>query len=121
MDLTFNKVSIGSGKVVTQAFTVGSADGTMGLRGEVHDTRGKYLLGAFITSFTAGALNWFSESALQPYTTATDAGNALIGAGGAGGADVANKIAQMYAGDLQNAPSIYYVPKGVPIVLFPSE
>ena len=121
MDLSFNKISIGSGKVIASSFTVGSADGSMGLRGEVHDTRGKYLLGAFITSFSAGALNWFSQSALAPYTAATDITNSMIGAAGAGGADVANKISQMYAGDLQNAPSIYYVPKGVPIILFPTD
>jgi hypothetical protein len=121
MDLTLNKVYIGSGKSITQAFTVTSANGNPGLAGEVHDTRGKYLLGAFITSFTAGALNWFSQDALAPYTTATDVGNAMIGAAGAGGADVMNKLSEMYAGDLQNAAKLFYVPKGVDIILSPIE
>jgi hypothetical protein len=53
-------------KTITQAFTVTSANGNPGLAGEVHDTRGKYLLGAFITSFTAGALNWFSQDTISP-------------------------------------------------------
>lgn len=119
IDLNFDKVTVGSGKVLQVKLSVGSADGTMGLRGQVRDTRGKFLLGAFITSFSAGALNWFSQSVIQPFQTATDAGNALLGAGLAGGAEVMNRIAEMYAGDLQNAAKIFWVPKGVPVILFP--
>lgn len=119
MDLSFDKVTVGSGKVLPVKFSIGSADGTMGLKGQVRDTRGKFLLGAFVTSFTAGALNWFSQQVIQEYITATDAGNALLGASLQGGSDVMNRIAELYAGDLQNAAKIYYVPKKIPVVLFP--
>lgn len=119
MDLNFDKVTVGSGKTLPVKLAVGSGDGTMGLRGQVRDTRGKFLLGAFITSFTAGALNWFSQQVIQQYITETDAGNALLGASMQGGSDVMNRIAEMYAGDLQNAAKIYYVPKNIPVVLFP--
>lgn len=119
MDLNFEKVTIGSGKIVQVKLSVGSADGTMGLKGQVRDTRGKFLLGAFITSFTAGALNWFSQSVIQDYITQTDAGNALLGASLQGGSDVMNRIAEMYAGDLQNAAKVFYVPRKIPVVLFP--
>jgi hypothetical protein len=119
MDLNFDKVTIGSGKVVSVKLQIGSGDGTMGLKGQVRDTTGKFLLGTFITSFTAGALNWFSQSIIQDYITQTDAANALLGASMQGGSDVMQRVADLYAGKLQNAAKIYYVPKHVPVVLFP--
>lgn len=120
MDLNFDKVVVGSGKTVPVKFSVGSADGTMGLKGQVRDTRGKFLLGAFITSFSAGALNWFSQQIIQDYITRTDAPNALLGATMQGGSDVMTRIAELYAGDLQNAAKIFYVPRRIPVVLFPN-
>ena len=119
MDFAVTKVIVGSGKTIEVRLNVGSADGTMGLKGQIRDTRGKYLLGAFITSFTAGALNWFSQQIVQPFQDSTNTGDALTGAGLAGGAEVMTKISEMYAQDLQGAARIYYAPKGVPIVLFP--
>jgi hypothetical protein len=121
MDITLTKAYVGGGKTITQNFIVMSANGNPGLVGEVHDTRGKYLLGAFITAFSAGALNWFSQDALAPYTTATDAGNAMIGALGAGAANTMDQLSTLYAGDLQNAARLYYVAKGVPVILSPTE
>ena len=120
MDLNLNKVSIGSGKIVNTNFVVASGDGTMGLKGAVTDTRGKYLLGAFVTAFSAGALNWFSEQVVEPFETSTSFSTAMMGASGAGGSEVLNKLSQMYASDLQGAARIYYVPKGVPLMLLPS-
>lgn len=119
MDLNFDKVTIGSGKVLEVKLQVGSGDGTMGLRGQVRDTMGKFLLGTFVTSFTAGALNWFSQSIIQDYITQTDAANALLGASMQGGSDVMQRVADIYAGKLQNSAKIFYVPKNVPVVLFP--
>lgn len=118
MDLAFDKVSLGSGKIVAMNFSVGSADGTFGLKGEVRDTRGKLLLGAFVSSFSAGALSWFSNTVVQPFLTSTTGTDALLGAGLGGAAEVANRIAEMYSGDLQNSAKIFYAPK-VPVVLFP--
>lgn len=119
MDMTITKVIVGSGKTIELKLTVGSADGTMGLRGQVRDTRGKYLLGAFVTAFSAGALNWFAQSVIAPFQEEDDAGNALTGASLAGGAEVMQKIAEMYSADLQGAARIFWVPKGVPVILFP--
>lgn len=121
MDFTFDKVVVG-GKIMDVKLQVGSANGTMGLKGQVRDTRGKYLLGAFITSFTGGALNWFSQTVVQRFLddTSGSTSNALSGAALQGGAEVANQIAEMYAGDLQNAAKIFWVPRNVPIVLFPT-
>lgn len=119
INLNFSTVVVGSGKAYPVNLSIGSADGTMGLKGEVRDTRGKFLLGAFITSFTSGALNWFSQQIIQDFITSTQAGNAITGAALQGGSDVANRIAELYAGDLQNAAKIYYAPKNIPVILFP--
>lgn len=118
MDLSFDKVSIGGGKVIAASFSVGSADGSFGLKGEVRDTRGKLLLGTFISSFSAGALNWFSQSIIQPFLQSTTPTDALLGAGMGGASEVAQKIADMYAGDLTNSARIFYAPK-IPIILYP--
>jgi hypothetical protein len=120
MDFTVTKISTGSGKTIDVSMNVGSGDGSMGLKGKVHDTRGKYLIGAFITSFTGGALQWFGQQIVQPYQTSTAASSAITGAALGGGAEVMQKIAEMYAGDLQNAAKIYWCPKKVPIILFPN-
>jgi hypothetical protein len=121
IDLNLNKVSIGSGKMVIQNFTVGSADGRTGLAGRVYDTRGKYLLGAFVASFSAGALNFFSQQVVQPFKTATDPATAIGGAALGGGAEALGKLSELMVSDLQNAAKIFYVPKGVPIILYPTE
>ena len=118
MDLSFDKVSIGGGKVIAASFSVGSADGSFGLKGEVRDTRGKLLLGTFVSSFSAGALNWFSQSIIQPFLQSTTPTDALLGAGMGGASEVAQKIADMYAGDLTNSALIFYAPK-IPIILYP--
>lgn len=119
MDLSFSNVTIGAGKTVAVNLAIGSGDGTMGLKGQVRDTRGKYLLGAFITAFTAGALNWFSQEIMQEYITTSDMGNAMLGATMQGGSNVMTQLSQQISGDLQNAARIFYVPKNIPVVLFP--
>lgn len=123
-DFSFDKVTIGSGKILDAKFQVGSADGTMGLKGLVGDNTGKFLFGTFITAFSAGALNFFSQSVVQTFlddaNTNDDAGAALTGATASGGAEVLTQVAQIYAERLQNAARVYYVPKGIPIILYPN-
>jgi len=120
-DFSFDKVSIGSGKVLDTKFIVGSADGTMGLKGQVTDTTGKYLLGAFVTAFSGGALNFFSQQVVQPFLDDEEnIGAALQGSAGQGAAEVMTRISEMYAEKLQNAAKIYYAPKGLPIILYPN-
>jgi hypothetical protein len=119
MEFTFDKVSIGSGQLAQVNLRVGSGDGTMGLKGQIRDTRGRYLLGAFVTAFSAGALNFVSQNVVSQYQQSQNAAVALTGAAYSGGADVAQRIASMYANDLQNASPIFYCPRGIPLVLFP--
>lgn len=119
MDLVVEKAVIGSGKTVAVRLAVGSADGTMGLKGQVRDTTGKYLAGAFVTAFSAGALGWFSQQIIAPFQSSTAGGQALTGAGLAGSAEVLTKLSELYSSKLQNAAVVFWVPKGIPVVLFP--
>lgn len=119
MNMTVNKVTSG-GKNLSFSFTVASANGTSGLRGEIRDTTGKYLLGAFIPAFAGAALSYFSSQQVQPYLQSTQAGTALTGAALAGSAEVMNKIAELAASKLLNAPKLFWVPRGIPVVLIPN-
>jgi hypothetical protein len=119
MNLEMTSVAIG-GTTVDVGLSVNSADLSTGLKGEVRDTRGKLLLGAFVSSFSAGALGAISTSVIAPYTNSTVLSDSITGAGLQGASEVANRIATMYAGDLQNAARIYFVPAGVKVVLTPS-
>lgn len=120
MAMTFDKVVVGAGKVLDVKLQLGSADGTMGLKGQVRDTRGKFLLGTFVTAFSAGALNWFSQQVVTPFLDDTDIQGGFSGAALGGGAEVATQIAELYAGDLQNAAKVFWAPRGIPVVLFPN-
>lgn len=116
-DITLSRVIVG-GKSIDVRLRAGSVDGFMGVGGEVYDQRGRYLTGAFITAFSAGVLEYFSNSVLAQYQSATTLSNALIGATGSGAAEVMKKLSEMTAQDLQNAPKLFYVKRGVPIVLY---
>lgn len=119
MNLELTSVAIG-GSTVDVGLSVNSADLATGLKGEVRDTRGKLLWGAFVSSFSAGALGAISSSVIAPYTDSTVLSDSLTGAGLQGASEVANRIATMYAGDLQNAARIFYVPAGIKVILTPS-
>jgi hypothetical protein len=119
MNLEATSVVVG-GKAIELSLNVNSADLTSGLKGEVRDTRGKLLLGAFITSFTAGALGAISQNYIADFTQSDLIGDSMTGAAMQGAAEVAQRIAQLYAGDLQNAARIYHVPKGIKVILVPS-
>lgn len=118
MNLTIDRVSFG-GKNLAVRFNVGSGNGYFGLRGRVHDTTGKYLLGAFVTSFSSGIIGALSSNFIGPFQEATNFADNATGAALAGTAEVGNRIAQLYASKLQNAAVVFWVPRGVPIVLIP--
>lgn len=118
MNLSIDKVVVG-GKTITTRFTVGSGDGSSGLKGEIRDTTGKYLLGAFIPAFAGSALSYFSQSQVQPYLQSTNAQQVLTGSALAGSAEVMNRIAELAASKMLNAAKIYWAPKGIPVVLYP--
>lgn len=120
MYMNTDKISIGSGKVSPYRLSVGSANGSSGLKGEVRDTTGKYLLGAFIPAFAGAALSYFSQQVTQPYLQSTNAGTAITGAALAGSSEVMNRIAELAASKLLGAAKIFWVPRGVPIVLYPN-
>lgn len=118
MQLTLGQVASGK-ETIDISFAVGSGDLSPGLRGEVRDTRGKLLAGTFITSFTSGALGAIAQNYIAPFQNSNLLGNTLTGAALTGASRIAQRIAQMYAGDLQNAPRLFYVPSSVPVVLIP--
>lgn len=118
MNITLDKVFVG-GKPITVSFNLASSDMREGLSGEVRDTRGKLLAGTFISAFSSGALSALSQNFIQPLQDSQILSEALTGAGLSGAAEVAAKIAEMYAGDLQNAAKIFYVPANIPVILFP--
>lgn len=120
MNVNISKVSIGSGKTIDVNFTLGSADGSIGLKGEVYDTSGKYLAGTFIAAFSAGAINFFSQEIIQPFQQSKLTSDALLGAAGNGSAEVMTKVAEMYAQKLQSAPTIFWCPKKIPVILYPN-
>lgn len=120
MNLTLDKVFVG-GDQLDISFSVASADLEVGLRGEVRDTRGKLLLGTFITSFTSGALAALSQNYIAPFQDSDVLGDSLVGAGLSGGAEVAQRVAELYAGDLQNAAKVFYVPANIPVVLYAAD
>lgn len=119
MDLTADKAVLGGGKTVAVNLAIASGDGSMGLKGQVYDTTGKYLTGAFISAFTAGAISFATQQYVAPNQSSTVAGTALAGSALAGAAEVATKISELMVSKLQNAASIFYVPKGIPVVLIP--
>lgn len=118
MNISIDKVVVG-GKTITTRFTLGSADGSSGLKGQIRDTTGKYLLGAFIPAFAGSALSYFSQSQVQPYLQSTSANQVLTGSALAGSAEVMNRIAELAASKMLNAAKIYWVPRGIPVVLYP--
>ena len=119
MDMSFDKISVGSGKIVQYSFNVGSADGSFGLKGEVRDNKGKLLLGAFISSFSSGALNWFSQSVTQQFLQSVAPTDALLGAASAGAGESAQRFSDFMTSELMNASKVFYAPKGIPLVLYP--
>lgn len=120
MDLRFSKVRVGK-KVYDVAISVGSADGTSGLKGDVYSRTGQKLLAALVTSFSAGVLSWFSSDISNRYGQARSFGQAATGASLSGAAEVGNKIATQMASNLNNIPAVFYVPAGTNIVLFPED
>lgn len=119
MDFTLSKVSVGSGNSIDVSLRVGSGDGTMGLKGQIRDSRGRFLFGTFVTAFTAGALDFISQNTISQFQQSQRLITAVQGSALSGGAEVATKISNMFANDLMNSPSIFYCPRGLPIVLYP--
>ena len=119
MQLNLAQVAVGA-DVLDVEFSVGSGDLSAGLRGEVRDTRGKLLAGTFITSFTSGALGAIAQSYIAPFQDSDLLGDTLTGAALTGASEIAQRIAEMYAGDLQNAPRLFYVPANIHVVLIPN-
>ena len=110
MDIDADKVSVGSGEIIHAKFSVGSADATIGLKGNVLDSEGKYLLGASVTSYTAGALNWFNPSITKMKSYTSDFSVS----------ERKNLIHNVFP-DERGEHRYDFVPRGIPLVLFPEE
>jgi hypothetical protein len=117
--ISLDKVVIG-GKVLPFNVTVGSGNGQSGLYGTVFDTQSKKFLGAWISAFTGGVFEAASEIIAAEYATENaDLATAVTAAALNGGAEVSNQLATQLAAELQGAAKIFYVPRGVPIVMTP--
>jgi len=120
MNISLNTV-VKDGKSLDISLSVSSADMTESLKGQIYDARGKHLFGTFVASFTAGALGALSQTYISPLQDSAVIGDTLTGAALQGAAEVGQRIADTYAGDLQNAPRIFFAPAGVKVVLHPNE
>lgn len=118
MDVMFTQAIVGSRRIDV-SLRVGSADGSIGLNGDIYDTRKRKLLAAWIGSFMSGVTGWFSEAVLREYQSTKDMQTALLGAALGGAKDVADKQTQVVVSDLQNAPTIFKLPENTPVVLYP--
>lgn len=115
VNFKFDKVIV-EGNVLPVNLQVGSADGEIGLKGQVRDTRGKLLRGSFISSFSSNAINWFSQEIIRKFlNNQADTGNSLTPAE----SESMTQIAELYASDSPSTEKIFWVPKGIPAVLFP--
>jgi hypothetical protein len=120
MKIQMTDVVVGPGKTEKIAFNVGSGDGSMGLKGQVYDTTGKWILGTFVSSFSSGFLSALSRNFVQPLQNSTNLAQAVVMSPTAGGiSETADKISQYYAGNLMNAAKIFYCPSRVQVVLYP--
>lgn len=119
MNVSLPKISIGSNKVLDISLSVGSADLSPVLRGEVYDTKTKELTGAFVSSFTTGALSAFAQQYISPLENSDYIGENVTGSILTGGAEVARMIQENFAQSMQNAPKVFYVPANIPVVLTP--
>ena len=66
MNITMDRTWYGNKQIDIQ-FNVHSANDVAGLHGEVWDTRGKYLLGTFVSAFAQGVLSAISQNYVSPY------------------------------------------------------
>lgn len=110
---TLEKVTTPTGKSFSHAFEVGSGDGNRGLASKVYDSDGKYLSGSFITVFSGKSLKWFSKN-INKFVAKSNGKIPVID-------EKDNiKIFESLYDDLKNAKQVYFVKKGVPLVLFPT-
>lgn len=119
MNVTLPKISIGLNKVLDISLSVGSADLSPVLKGEVYDTKSKELTGAFVSSFTTGALSAFAQQYISPLENSDYIGENVTGSILTGGAEVARMIQENFAQSMQNAPKVFFVPANIPVVLTP--
>lgn len=119
-DISLTKARVGK-KMLDFSIRVASANGMIGLRGDVYDNRGRKLVAALITSFTGGAIGWFSQNLVAQYQNSKDAATALQGSAMNGAAEVVNKLSNMMAADLNGTPAVFFVPKGTPLILLPDD
>lgn len=108
-------------KQVEIGFIVSDATGKMGIPGGVRDTRGKKITAAVLTEFAAGVVDFFANFGQQQQIlngTATFQG-AATNAAFSGASAGLSRISESLVQDLQNAPSLFYAPKGMKLVISP--
>lgn len=118
MQLRVTEVAIGGGKTLDLTFSVGGIDGSEGVTGEVYDNKGKFYAGTIITSFAAGVTGFLAQTTVAEYMESKEMQDIILGSALGGTATVLKEIAEAIAKDMQNAPRILRVPKGVPVILY---
>lgn len=120
VNITLDRIVLGKGKVIDNIpLSVGSADNTPSLKGQVYDTRTEQLLGAFATAFTQGALAAIQQTYITDFNDSDLISDQLIGAGIGGGVEIARVIQENFVQDMQNAPRVFYAPANIKLVLTP--
>lgn len=121
MNVTVQKVIYGS-KTYDISFTVADTRGRTGIPGGVMDTRGKKITAAVLAEFAAGVVDFFATFSQQQQIQngVLNIQQALTGSALQGTGAGLQKISEGLVQDLQQAPSIYYAPKGMKLVLLPN-
>lgn len=120
MQVSITKLIQGN-KQIDIGFIVADASGKVGIPGGVRDTRGKKITAAVLTEFAAGVVDFFANFGQQQQIlngTATFQG-AATNAAFSGASAGLSRISESLVQDLQNAPSLFYAPKGMKLIIQP--
>lgn len=120
MQVSITKLIQGT-KQIDIGFIVADASGKVGIPGGVRDTRGKKITAAVLTEFAAGVVDFFANFGQQQQIlngTATFQG-AATNAAFSGASAGLSRISESLVQDLQNAPSLFYAPKGMKLIIQP--
>jgi hypothetical protein len=104
MDIVISEILDSTGKRIHQDFIVGSADGNIGLRGQIFDMKGNHLVGSSVPQFTSAVSNWFSMNSVTQFSNLikNNPPNSL----------------NFKEVDVKLATKIFFVPKDIPIILY---
>lgn len=101
-------------KEVSIKFKVSSANLSPKLNGEIRDSKGKYLRGAFVSDFSSGAIKTITKSS----ASGVQSNELLVPVSCCAEESVYILISELYAGD-KNLHKVFYVPSGIKAIATP--